>query len=221
MEAPDDSSGDPEREGVIEDALRSTSLAILRSLTFAGSAFLFGFPVFVLLVLRPSLTERSETDLGGARHASGRRAEELLRSALVATLTAAILTLLLQATLIAQVRGGELGWSSISSVLGTSFGTWSAVRVPILAGLAVLVVGRTRTALVTDPGGTWWAMWVVVAGFLLLTISEADTQEWCRLRGLSLTTWCTLPRPGPGSPGSCLSPSSCPGPFGNPVERRL
>lgn len=173
MGASDDSSGPRSWTEAIEETLRSISFSLLRFTGFAGNAFLFGFPVFALLVLRPSIAAMPGESGRLSARAAGARAEELVRAALITSVVAVALTILLQAALVADLRGSKLGEASFSSVLSTSFGTWSAIRIPVLVGLAVLLVGRVRTAIAGEHGKIWWSTWLALSAASLLTTSAA------------------------------------------------
>jgi putative copper export protein len=157
----------------MEEALRSTALTILKTIGFLANGFLFGSPVFCLLVLRPSLLALPPEERERAAARGGRRLEELIGAALVASVVSVALILLLQVGLAGEVRGGQLEGRLFSSVLGSSFGTWTVLRVPLLVFLAVLLVGKAGGALRTRANPAWWAAWIGGAAALLVTTSFA------------------------------------------------
>jgi len=150
--------------------LRGVSTAILRASGFAANGILFGLPAFVLLVLRPSLA--GDPGSGSADRArAADRIEEIVRACLIVSFLAASLTLLLQTALVAGLGGHDLGEDSLTSVLTTDFGRWSAARIPVVIGLAVLLIGRVRSALTRETGPAWWGSWIVLSGALLIATS--------------------------------------------------
>lgn len=157
---------------LIEAALRSISFAILRLAGFASNAFLFGFPLFLLLVFRPALAGLTADERSKLSRTAGRRAEELVRAALIASILSVFLTIILQATLVAELEHAPLGGATLSSVLGSNFGTWLAIRLPLLSGLAILLVGRVGLAVGDRAGKVWWSLWLSLAGAVLLATSE-------------------------------------------------
>lgn len=158
---------------VIEDTLRSVSFTLLRWISFTANGFLFGSLVIVLLVLHPAIRGLTTEDWGGGIARMGNRIEGLTRAALLASFSATALALLLQAALVAELRGAELEADAFSSVVDTNFGWWYALRFPLLAGLAVLLLGRIGAVAVgPDPiKRSFLVAWGTMSGFLLLTSS--------------------------------------------------
>lgn len=160
--------------GVLED-LRSVAYALARFTGFSANAFLFGLVPVALLVLRPSFAGLpGDTWARGRRRLSG-RLEGLVQAALIASATATAIALLLQAVLVAQLNHRPLDFDALSSSFNTTFGQWYLLRFPLLAGLAVLVMGRVRRSLLAGagdgarpPGRSWWFGW---AGFGLALLA--------------------------------------------------
>ena len=99
------------------------------------------------------------------------RIEEIVRACLIVSFLAASLTLLLQSALVAGLGGDVLGEDSLTSVLTTNFGRWSAARIPVVLGLAVLLLGRVRSALTGETGPAWWGSCIVLSGAILIATS--------------------------------------------------
>ena len=150
--------------------MRGVSNAIIRGSGFAANGILFGLPAFVLLVLRPSLSE-DQGSLPADRAAAAGRIEEIVRACLIVSFLAASLTLLLQTALVAGLAGHDLGEDALTSVLTTDFGRWSAARIPVVIGLAVLLIGRVSSALTRETGPVWWGTWIALSGALLIATS--------------------------------------------------
>lgn len=175
----------------IEEQLRQISFALLRFSAFSAHAVIFGMLVILLLVLRPSFSPLgSAWDPG--RAALSRRLEGLLRACLLVSFVATSLILLLQTALISELDVGAIEGDSFFSVLESTFGQYTALRMPLLAGLAVLLLGRVKTwALAGRAGGkgpsaAWWVSWGVVALVLLATSSFSGHAQVATPRALSL-----------------------------------
>jgi copper transport protein len=158
-----------------EEILRSVSFALVRFTSFSAHAFLFGTAVITLFVLRPALSSGRPGRPSAGRVAT--RLEGFTRAALVASLTATSIGLLLQALLVAEFEGGEVTGSSFDAVFATTFGQWYLLRLPLLAGTMVLLVGRVEKVALRGacdeedgPSRAWWAGWLVI-GLLLLSTS--------------------------------------------------
>ena len=157
-----------------EEVLRSISFALVRFTSFSAHAFLFGAAVITLFVLRPALSSVERGGAGADRVA--KRLEGFTRSALLASFTATAIGLLLQALLVAEFEGGEVTGSSFDAVFATTFGRWYLLRLPLLAGAFVLLVGRVADVSLrgmredeSAPSRVWWAGWLAIAALLLST----------------------------------------------------
>jgi copper transport protein len=96
----------------------------------------------------------------------------------------------MQATIVAELRGEEVGMSSFEGVLETTFGRWNALRFPVLLTLSVLIVSRVRKWALRGagddkkaPSGAWWASWAALSVVLLITStfsghSTVATPKW-------------------------------------------
>jgi copper transport protein len=176
-----------------EDVFRFVSFTIVRFCTFCAHAIVFGLVPVSFLVLRPSFKSLQGEFWDGARRRLSIRLEGLVRAGLLASLIATIIAILLQAVLVSEVSGGEVESSSFSAALSTSFGRWYALRIPILGGLAVLLVNRVSTRVLAGagddrpaPARAWWATWVVLAAVLLSTSSFSGHAAVAQPLGLSL-----------------------------------
>jgi putative copper export protein len=158
---------------LVEDALRNIAFPLLRFGAYSAHAFLLGAAVYLLLVMRPVMaTVPSWKD---SRIAVSVRLEGLVRASLLGSAICTVLTILLQAALISEIGDGQITSQSFSSVLDTTFGLSLAVRFPMLAALAILLVGRIRTwalaGVASDDGPSriWWAGWIGLSVGLMLT----------------------------------------------------
>jgi len=159
-----------------EDTLREISFTLVRFTAFACGAILFGLVPTTLLVLRPSFSSLEGTSWDRGRGRVAVRLEGFVQAALVGATVAAALGVLLQAILVADFGTGEVSVSSFDSVLSTSFGRWYALRFPLLAALAILLVGKVRTSVFAGagdgrraPAPLWWGLWTALALMLLAT----------------------------------------------------
>lgn len=126
-------------------------------------------PVFALWVLRPAMAGPGEGVPASRR--CGERMEDLVRACLIASFVAVCLTLILQTALAAGLRGADPGQEALSSVVSSRFGGWSAVRLPLLVGLAVLLLGRMHSSLAGETSRLWWGSWLALASGLLVATS--------------------------------------------------
>ncbi|HVF53648.1 MAG TPA: CopD family protein [Actinomycetota bacterium] len=155
----------------VEDALRSIALPLVRFGGFAATALVMGIPAIILLVLRPSFSGLEGHDWDAGRAGVAARLEGFVRAALISSVATTALYLLLQATVVSELRDTDMGGDTLTSVVETSFGRWQAIRFPILAGLAAILVGKVRGSL--RPGGmrAWWALWLGLGVALTATSS--------------------------------------------------
>lgn len=152
------------------------ALPLVRLSGYMANALIFGIPAFCLLVVRPSLRglEGPDWDVGRARIAA--RLEGLVRAGLIATALSAVLYFLLQATVLAEFTGEGMDPDAIGSLMETSFGRWYALRIPLVAALGVLLLGRVgswATAGTGDgrpaPPAAWWGLWMTLGLGLFVT----------------------------------------------------
>lgn len=159
----------------VEDLLRNIAFPLLRFGAFASHALLFGLVPIALWVLRPAFAGLEGEDWEGGRRAVAVRLEGLVRAALVGATMCAALVMLLQAALVSELGDGHLKGENLASVLDTTFGRWTALRFPLLLALAVLLLGRVRTSVLSgltgekSPSIFWWGLWAVLACGLMCT----------------------------------------------------
>lgn len=175
----------------VEELLRQIAFTLLRFSAFSAHAILFGMLAILLLVLRPGFAPLTAAWDAG-RVALAERLEGMVRAALIVSLVSTCLILLLQSALISELDAGEIQGDSLLSVLETTFGQYTALRLPLLAGLAVLLLGRVRVwAFVRRAGGkgpspVWWLSWGFLALGLLATSSLSGHAQVATPRLLSL-----------------------------------
>jgi copper transport protein len=161
-----------------ESTLRDVAFTLVRFAGFAANALVLGTLAVVVLVLRPTFASLDSEAWARGRARLADRLEGLVHSALIAAGAAAALALVLQAVLTAELSGGDVDSDSFFAVLETSYGPWYAARVPIVAGLLVLLTGKVRQWSLarrgTDAsvaGPAWWAAWGLLGVALLATSS--------------------------------------------------
>ena len=161
---------------MFEDSLLNIAFAIARIAAFIAGGFLFGLPVILLTVMKPSM-EGELRDLPlGPRRRLGTRLEDLLQAAIWASAIGTVIAIILQAIVVADLGGGSFGTGSILDVLESSFGKWYLLRIPLLVGLAILLLGKVRRlGLITgddrSPSPMWWITWLLMALGLISTNS--------------------------------------------------
>lgn len=178
-----------------ENALRDVALTLTRFAGFAANALVLGTLAVIVLVLRPTFASLDAEAWTRGRARLAERLEGLVHSALVAAATAAGLALVLQTVLTAELKGGEVDSDSFFAVLETSFGPWYAARLPIVAGLLVLLTGKVRQWALAQrgvdssvAGRAWWGAWGVLGVALLATSSFSGHAAVATPRVLSLGT---------------------------------
>ena len=127
-----------------ESTLRDVALTLVRFAGFTANALVLGTMAVVVLVLRPTFASLDDAAWARGRARLADRLEGLVHSALIAAAAAAALALVLQAALTAELSDGRVDSGSFFAVLETSFGPWYAARLPIIAGLLVLLTGKVR-----------------------------------------------------------------------------
>lgn len=171
-----------------EDVLRNVALTLVRFSIFAGNGIVFGCLPIALGVLRPALSEEDAE----ARRRVAARLEGFVRAALIATAFGTALGLLIQATLVSQVTGSELGSTDLESVLSTPFGRWQVLRLPVAAAIWFLVCPRIGAWSLGTGRGTsrrhlvWWTAWALLAGGLLVATTMSSHAVVSSPRGVAL-----------------------------------
>ncbi|HEX2296064.1 MAG TPA: CopD family protein [Actinomycetota bacterium] len=176
-----------------ENTLRDVALTLTRFAGFTANALVLGTLGVVVLVLRPTFASLDAQAWARGRARLAERLEGLVHSALVAAAAAAALALVLQTVLTAELQGGEVDSDSFFAVLETSFGPWYAARLPIVAGLLVLLTGKVRQWSLAQrgvdgsvAGPAWWGAWGVLGVVLLATSSFSGHAAVATPRALSL-----------------------------------
>ncbi len=169
-------SQDPEQLAQFEDTFRFVAFTVIRFTVFCAHALLFGIAAILLFVLRPTLMDLSGERWDLARGRLARRLEGLVQSALLASAVATTVTIVLQAVLVADARGGEFSISSFLLSFETTFGQWHLLRLPLLAALGVLLIRRVASASLAGagngrrgPNAVWWVSWGALSLLLLAT----------------------------------------------------
>lgn len=178
-----------------ENALRDVALTLTRFAGFAANALVLGTLAVIVLVLRPTFASLDAEAWARGRARLAERLEGLVHSALVGAAAAAALALVLQAVLTAELQGGEVDSDSFFAVLETSFGPWYAARLPIVAGLLVLLTGKVRQWALAQrgvdssvAGPAWWGAWGALGVALLATSSFSGHAAVATPRVVSLGT---------------------------------
>ncbi|MFN2587512.1 MAG: copper resistance D family protein [Actinomycetota bacterium] len=178
-----------------ESSLRDVALTIVRFSGFAANAIVLGTCAVLVLVLRPTFASLDPVAWAAGRARLSERLEGIVHSALVGAAAAAALALVLQAVLTAELTGGEVGTESFFSVLETSFGPWYALRLPLVAGLLVLLTGKVREWALARPGvdesvaaPAWWGAWAALSVALVATSSFSGHAAVATPRALSLSS---------------------------------
>jgi copper transport protein len=175
------------------DTLRSIALPLVRLGGYMATSLLFGIPMFALLVLRPNFRDLEGPGWDEGRRRIASRLEGLVRASLIAAALTTALYFLLQATVIAEFTGEEIDPDSIGSILKTSFGRWYALRFPLLAALAVVLIGRVRLWVMASASGdehegpkAWWIVWLFLGFGLFVTTTFAGHAAVSSPRSLAL-----------------------------------
>ena len=179
---------------MLEDQLRTIALTLLKFTVFTAHAYLFGLIFVLLFVLRPAFSGLPEGWEKGRKRLA-LRLEGLVRASLVASLVGTTLLVLLQSALVSELGTGEVTGDSFLAVLEARYGQWLALRVPLLAALAILLVGRVKEwALAgvkkdesSGPSMIWWVAWGALSLGLLLTSTMSGHATVATPQWLSIT----------------------------------
>ncbi|MGH2755619.1 MAG: copper resistance D family protein [Actinomycetota bacterium] len=162
---------------MLEEQLRTIAYTLLRFTVFSAHAYIFGLILVLVFVLRPTFASLPE-EWGRGRRRLALRLEGFVRASLIASVVGTALIILLQSALTSELTTGEVSSDSLISVLETRFGQWQALRLPLLAALGILLVGRVKEwalAGTSNEGGSsapslvWWTGWGVLSLALLAT----------------------------------------------------
>ena len=161
----------------IQDTFQSIAFAGARFTSFTVNAVIFGLVPICLLVLRPAFASVEAERWAEGRRKVAERLEDLIQACLVASATATLIGIVLQISVLSG-REGEVTMQSFTSFASTEVGQEYLVRLPVLAGLTVLLINRIRHVALGGLDGSedgarpvWWASWIVLAGVLLSTSS--------------------------------------------------
>ena len=176
---------------MFEDSLLNIAFAIARIAAFIAGGFLLGLPVILLSVLKPSMEGELQDLPPEARARLGSRLEDLLQAALWASAIGTVIAIVLQAIVVADLGGGSFGTGSILDVLESSFGKWYLLRIPLLVGLGILLLGKVRRPSMLAGAGQsssrmWWITWLLMALGLISTSSFSGHASVSSPLGLAL-----------------------------------
>ena len=176
-----------------EDIYRFTAFTIIRLGLFTAHALIFGTGAIALLVLRPTFAALQGERWVEARGRTARRLEGFVQSSIVASAVATLTAIVLQAVLVAEAQGGEVGSDAFTATFQTPFGRWQFLRIPILVALAVLLVGRVAGHVLAgagddrEPAGrSWWIGWLALGAALLATSTLSGHAAVASPRAVSL-----------------------------------
>lgn len=162
----------------IEETLVVISFIVVRFGAFLAGSVLFGLVVVLLVVVRPAFVTVGPSEWAEGRTALAARIEGLVAAALVAAGVVTVVGIMLQVSLVALLGEGQIGGSQLESVLETRFGLVYFARLPILAALMVILLGRVRRLALAGLGGSergptplWWLLWGLLGLAFLATSS--------------------------------------------------
>ena len=147
-------------------------------------------PVILLVVMKPALRGVAPDLTESSRRRLALRLEGFVQAALWAAALGAVLTVLLQSLLSADLRGGQLDSGLFESAWESAVGRWQLVRVPLVVVLAVILVGRVQSSALADDGRRrtlWWVLWMALSAALLGTNSLAGHAASSSPLALTLT----------------------------------
>ncbi|MDQ3986189.1 MAG: CopD family protein [Actinomycetota bacterium] len=152
-------------------------MAVVQGVVFASHSLLFGLPLIMLLVGRPTFGSQ-DASIAESRFRVSRRLRNVLYAALVLGLAATAVAVYNQILVLAEAGGVEPSRAEMDAMFASSFGQWHLLRVPLSVAIAMALWGRVRLwglAGVGDaaprPPLRWWMGWALLALALLATIS--------------------------------------------------
>lgn len=160
----------------LQDTFQSIAFAVTRFTSFSANALIFGVVPIAILVLRPSFLSLEREGWSETRRRLARRLEDVVQACLVASATATLIGVLLQMAILAG-ESGELTAESFTTLASTPFGRAYLIRLPLLAGLTVLLLHRVKESALALPGDeqapsrAWWGGWLALSTILLATSS--------------------------------------------------
>jgi copper transport protein len=160
----------------LQDTFQSIAFSVTRFTSFSANAVIFGLVPISILVLRPAFAGLGQA-WDETRRRLGRRLEDLLQACLVASVMATVLGILLQVAILAGSEG-DITSESFTSLASTPFGRAYLIRLPLLAGLTVLLLNRVKDSALAmadreekPPTSAWWGGWLALSTMLLATSS--------------------------------------------------
>lgn len=176
----------------VQDTFQSIAFSTARFAGFTANAVIFGLVPIILLVLRPSFASLHQEQWAQGRRRVSERIEDLLQASLVASCLATVVGIVLQMAIFAGPRG-DVSMSSLTELASTPFGRAYLLRLPLLAGLAILLVNRVRAWALAGAGDDraaprkgWWGVWLALSLVLLATSSFSGHASVGQPRMLSI-----------------------------------
>jgi putative copper export protein len=160
----------------LQDTFQSIAFSVTRFTSFSANALIFGVVPIAILVLRPSFLALDREGWLETRRRLAKRLEDLVQACLVASATATLIGILLQMAILAG-ESGELTMESFTAFASTPFGRAYLIRLPLLAGLTVLLLNRVEESALALSGEekssskAWWGGWLALGTVLVATSS--------------------------------------------------
>ena len=161
----------------LQETFQSIAFSVTRFTSFTANAIILGLVPICILVLRPAFALVDAERWSEGRRRLATRLEDLVQASLVASATATVIGILLQLAILAGTEG-EISGESFSSLASTPFGRAYLVRLPLLAGLTVLLLNRLSHSVLAGvgddskaPSAGWWSAWAALGTMLLATSS--------------------------------------------------
>ena len=176
----------------LQDTFQSIAFSFTRFASFSANAIIIGVVPICILVLRPAFAALDAEAWQETRMRLSRRLEDLVQACLVASVTATLIGIVLQAAILGG-REGEITGESFTALASTPFGQAYLIRLPLLAGLTVLLLNRIQVWVLTgagdgkaSPSAAWWGGWVGLGTILLATSSFSGHAAVGSPRALSI-----------------------------------
>ena len=176
----------------VQDTFQSIAFSATRFTSFTAHAIIFGLVPICILVLRPAFASLNSEEWRDGRRRLAGRLEDLVQACVVASVTATVIGIILQAAILAG-REGDITAELFGSIASTPFGRAYLIRLPLLAGVSVLLLNRVRQSSLgglgdDDRGPTraWWAGWTALGAVLLATSSFSGHAAVGNPRALSI-----------------------------------
>ena len=161
----------------LQETFQSIAFSVTRFTSFTAHAVIIGVVPICILVLRPAFASLDPEAWRETRTRLARRLEDLIQASLVASATATVIGILLQLAILAGGEG-DISADSLASLASTPFGRAYLFRLPLLAGLTVLLLNRVSQSSLAGlgdftkaPKAGWWGAWVALGTLLLATSS--------------------------------------------------